>query len=147
MPRRHIRLVLRMSSRAAGGFADAWAGRCAPESPAAIMIPHTMALSAAGSSNSARTREAGLRAIRRIRLRNAASASDTGRVGTASNQGIASPVVSRVKIPNRDRKRGSEPVSPPLDLSQFPLLTGGQAHRDLTLYASLSVSVRLGYRP
>jgi hypothetical protein len=57
MPRRHIRLVLRMSSREAGGFADAWAGRCAPESPAAIMIPHTKALSAAGSSNSARTRE------------------------------------------------------------------------------------------
>ena len=27
------------------------------------------------------------------------------------------------------------------------LLAGGQAHRDLTTYASLSVSVRLGYRP
>src|SRR5262249_21281072 len=81
MPRRHTRVVLRISSRAAGGFADTL-GRCAPVSPAAIMTPHTRALTAAGISSSALTRAAGLRAIRRVTARTAASASRTGRTGT-----------------------------------------------------------------
>ena len=77
------------------------------------MTPQTRALTAAGISSSALTRAAGLRATRRVTARAAASASRIGRTGTSSNQGIVSPRVSRVKIANRERKRGSEPVSPP----------------------------------
>ena len=64
------------------------AGPGAPVSPAAIMTPHTSALTAAGISSSALTRAAG-RGRPTGSARTAASASRTGRTGTSST--MASP--------------------------------------------------------
>ncbi|MGN6177190.1 MAG: hypothetical protein ACTHPS_30200, partial [Streptosporangiaceae bacterium] len=49
--------------------------------------------------------------------------------------------------PEQGPQTGIGTGEPALDLFQFPLLAGGQAQRGLTTNPSLSVSVRLGYRP
>ena len=89
MPRRHARVVLRISSRAAGGFADTL-GRCAPVSPAAIMTPHTRALTAAGISSSALTRAAGLLDL-----------APSGEGVAAADEPPASPVESAISADER----------------------------------------------